>query len=239
MRRNAAHINKDLKIFEIAKVFYPRPGEQLPHETLKLAGLMTGARQTPAWNLPPELMVDFFDLKGVMENLLAGLLVPQVSFQPAPLPFLRHGTAVLSGARELGYLGEIHPEVAERFELKQPAWVFQLDFSLLTAAALECAPFTPLPRYPAVFRDLAVTLSAAVPADQVMAELYACGRPWLIEAQLFDVYSGPPVPAGERSLAFHLYYRDPERTLTDEEVNPWHNAIIQGLQEKFGARLRA
>jgi phenylalanyl-tRNA synthetase beta chain len=128
--------------------------------------------------------------------------------------------------------------VAERFELKQPAWVFQVDFSRLAAAAQEFAHFTPLPKYPALFRDLAVTLSDAVPAARVMEVIYACGRPWLIEAQLFDVYSGPPVPAGERSLAFHLYYRDPERTLTDGEVNPWHDAIIQALQKEFGAKLR-
>jgi phenylalanyl-tRNA synthetase beta chain len=238
MRRNAAYFNKDLKIFEIAKVFHPRPGEQLPKETLMLAGLMTGARQAPAWNLPAEVMVDYYDLKGAIENLLAGLLVSQPSFQPAAFSFLRHGTSVLSGASELGYLGEIHPEVAERFELKQPAWVFQVDFSRLAAAAQEFAHFTPLPKYPALFRDLAVTLSDAVPAARVMEVIYACGRPWLIEAQLFDVYSGPPVPAGERSLAFHLYYRDPERTLTDGEVNPWHDAIIQALQKEFGAKLR-
>jgi phenylalanyl-tRNA synthetase beta chain len=239
MRRNAAHVNKDLKIFEIAKVFEPSAEEQLPKETMMLAGLMTGSRYTPAWNLPAEVMLDYFDLKGVVENLLTGLLVNKISFQPATVSCLRSGTAVLAGGYELGYLGAIHPEVAERFELKQPAWVFQLDFSLLTIAAQEFARFTPLPKYPAVFRDLAVTLSAAIPAAQVMEVIHACGRPWLIEAQLFDVYSGPPVPAGERSLAFHLYYRDPERTLTDEEVNPWHNAIIQGLQEKFGANLRA
>jgi phenylalanyl-tRNA synthetase beta chain len=238
MRRNAAYINKDLKIFEIAKVFHPRPGEQLPKETLMLAGLMTGARQAPAWNLPAEVMVDYYDLKGAIENLLAGLLVTQPSFQPAVFSFLRHGTSIFSGARELGYLGEIHPEVAQRFELKQPAWVFQVDFSRLAATAQEFAQFTPLPKYPAVFRDLAVTLSAAIPMARVMEVIYACGRPWLIEAQLFDVYSGPPVPAGERSLAFHLYYRDPERTLTDEEVNPWHDAIIQGLQKEFNAKLR-
>ena len=123
--------------------------------------------------------------------------------------------------------------------MKQPAWVFQLNFPLLVTTARESACFTPLPKYPAVFRDLAVTLSAAIPAARVMETIYACGRPWLIEAQLFDVYAGPPVPAGERSLAFHLYYRDPERTLTDEEVNPWHTAIIQGLQDEFGAKLRA
>ncbi len=101
MRRNAAHVNKDLKIFEIAKVFQPRPGEQLPQETLMMAGLMTGARQAPAWNLPAETMVDYYDLKGVMENLLNGLLVSQVSFQPAAVSFLRHGTAVLSGCKPI------------------------------------------------------------------------------------------------------------------------------------------
>ena len=204
MRRNAAHVNKDLKMFELAKVFQPRPGEQLPQETLMLAGLMTGSRNTPAWNLPAETMVDYYDLKGVVENLLTGLLINDIAFRPAPVVFLRHGTTIFSGDSHLGYLGEIHPEVAERFELKQSAWVFQLNFALLAAAAREFARFIPLPKYPAVFRDLAVTLSAAIPADQVIQEIYTCGRPWLIEAQLFDVYAGPPIPDGERSLAFHL-----------------------------------
>ena len=93
MRRNAAYINKDLKIFEIAKVFQPQPGEQLPRETLMLAGLMTGARQAPAWNLPAETMVDYYDLKGVVENLLTGLLVDGYCLPPCPgrFPAPRHG----------------------------------------------------------------------------------------------------------------------------------------------------
>ena len=95
-----------------------------------LAGLMTGARQTPAWNLPAETMVDYYDLKGVMENLLTGLLINDLAFRPAPVVFLRHGTAIFSGDTHLGYLGEIHPEVAERFELKQPAWDFLNQFRL-------------------------------------------------------------------------------------------------------------
>ncbi len=93
MRRNAAHVNKDLKIFEIGKVFQPNPGEQLPRETLMLAGLMTGSRNTPAWNLPAETMVDYYDLKGVVENLLAGLLVNETAFQPIVTHRLLHGTS--------------------------------------------------------------------------------------------------------------------------------------------------
>lgn len=238
-RRNAAHLSRDLKIFELGMVFHPRPGDQLPQETLLLAGLMTGARQTPAWNLPADCLLDYFDLKGVMENLLAGLLITGVTYQPVAKPFLRHGTAIIAAGNTLGFFGELHPETAALFELKQSAWVFECDFAKLTAAAQEYPHFQPLPKYPSVFRDLAITLSAAIPASQVQDVLFACGRPLLVAAELFDVYTGPPVPAGERSLAFHLCYRDPERTLADEDVNPWHEAIIQGLAEQLGAKLRA
>ncbi len=238
-RRNAAHLSRDLKIFELGMVFQPRAGDQLPQETLLLAGLMTGARQTPAWNVPADIPVDYFDLKGVVENLLAGLLVEDVTYQPAPQDFLRHGTLIMAAGSHIGFLGELHPDAVERCELKQPAWVFEMNFSRLAAAAQDCPRFQPLPRYPAVFRDLAITLSAAIPAAQVQDVLFAHGRPLLVAAQLFDVYTGPPVPAGERSLAFHLCYRDPDRTLTEEDVNPWHEAIIQGLAKELGARLRA
>ena len=239
MQRNAAHFTRDVKIFEIGKVFEPRAGDRLPQESLRLAGLMTGARQTPAWNLPADTVVDYYDLKGVVENLLAGLLVREAVYQPAGKPFLRHGTLIVAAETEVGFLGELHPEVVERWELKQPAWIFECDFARLAAVAQDSPQFQPLPRYPSVFRDLAITLPAAIPAAQVPEVLFACGRPLLVEAQLFDVYSGPPVPSGERSLAFHLCYRDPQRTLADTDVNPWHEAIVRGLAEQWGANQRA
>jgi len=237
MRRNIAHLTRDMKIFELGMVFHPRPEGQLPQETLMLAGLMSGARQAPAWNLPTAAL-DFFDLKGVVENLLEGLRVGEAAFQPVHREFLRQGTAILAGGRELGFLGELHPEVVDRCELKQPAWVFEINFQLLAAAAQECPQFQPLPRYPAVFRDLAIILPAAIPAARVEEVLFACGRPFLAAVELFDVYTGPPVPAGQRSLAYHLCYRDPHRTLSEADVNPWHEAIIRGVQEELGARLR-
>ncbi|MBW1952255.1 MAG: phenylalanine--tRNA ligase subunit beta [Deltaproteobacteria bacterium] len=238
MRKNAAHSIYDLKIFELSKVFIPRSLEQLPEEKPMLAGLMSGVRQPPGWNVPEEEL-DFFDLKGAVETLLSGLLVPEVSFQPVPgLPFLQEGARVFSADLELGFLGELHPEVGRQFDLKAPAWIFNLQFDRLTEVAREFATFTPLPRYPAVYRDLALVVDNSIATAQVLSAIYRYGQPWVVEANLFDVYSGPPIPEGERSLAFHLCYLDPERTLTDIEVNQQHEALIQNLQQELKARLR-
>lgn len=238
MRKNAAQRIHDARIFEISKIFLPRPGEPLPREKPMLAGLMSGSRQPPAWNIKAEAL-DFFDLKGVVEALLDGLRIPQVSFQPAAdLSFLQDGARVFSQDQELGFLGELHPEVGERFDLKRPAWIFSIDFERLTTVASEWGTFTPLPRYPAVYRDLALELDEAIPAAQVLAAIYRHGRSWVVDVHLFDVYTGPPMPLGKRSLAFRLCYRDPARTLTDVEVNQQHEALVQALQRELGARLR-
>jgi phenylalanyl-tRNA synthetase beta chain len=115
--------------------------------------------------------------------------------------------------------------------------VFNLNFAALGLAA---APprFTPLPRYPAVYRDIALVLPESLPAAQVAEALYSHGRPWLAEVRLFDVYAGDPVPAGKRSLAFRLSYRDPERTLTDDLVNTHHQVLVRALEKELGAELR-
>lgn len=115
--------------------------------------------------------------------------------------------------------------------------MFNLDFTALCQASVP-PRFTPLPRYPAVYRDIALVLSEAVPAARVTAALYQHGRPWLVEARLFDVYAGDPVPSGKRSLAFRLSYRDPERTLTDDLVNTHHQALVTALEQELGAELR-
>ena len=108
--------------------------------------------------------------------------------------------------------------MGEQLDLEGDIFVFNLDFDALGQAA--AAPlFTPLPRYPAVYRDIALVVPEGVPAARVAQALYSHGRPWLVEARLFDVYTGDHMPPGKRSLAFRLSYRDPERTLTDELVN--------------------
>jgi phenylalanyl-tRNA synthetase beta chain len=238
LRRNHLKQMQDVRLFELSKVFIPLAGEELPREEQWLSGVISGAREENAW-LAAKTPVDFFDLKGVVETLLHGLLIPEVSFRGGGLPgYFRQGARVYSRDQELGILGEIAPQVGEKLDLEGPLWAFELNFQALAAAAQPFPLFAPLPRYPAVYRDIALVVPEEVPAGRVAQELYYHGAPWLVEARLFDVYAGAPIAAGKRSLAFRLSYRDPEKTLTDEAVNRHHEAIIKALSEELGAELR-
>ncbi len=237
LRRNVLRQIQDVRLFEIAKIFVPQPGEDLPREEQWLAGVIYGSREEPSWVATAEAL-DFFDLKGIVETLLTGLSVPDVKMAPANLPgYLLYGAAVASAGQELGWVGVLSPAIAEQLDLGGTVFAFQLNFDLLSQAA---APplYTPLPRYPAVYRDMAMVLPAGVPASEVIEALHRHGQPWLTEAHLFDVYAGPPIPAGKRSLAFHLTYRDPERTLTDDEVDRRHQQLVEALAKELGAELR-
>jgi phenylalanyl-tRNA synthetase beta chain len=237
LRRNTLQQILDVRLFEISKVFAPRAGEDLPQEEHWLTGLMYGAREEAVWNTTPG-PVNFFDLKGMVETLLEGLLIPEVTFTPHGLPeYLRYGARVFSGSRELGVLGELRPDIGERLDLEGDIFGVNLNFAALSQSSIP-PRFTPLPRYPAVYRDIALVLPESVPAARVAEALYSHGRPWLVEAVLFDVYVGDPVPPGKRSLAFRLSYRDPERTLTDDLVNTHHQALVAALEKDLGAELR-
>ena len=237
LRRNVSRQVQDVRLFEIAKIFIPQAGADLPREEHWLVGVMHGSREEPSWLTPAE-GVDFFDLKGVVETLLDGLQVPGISFKQEDLPgYLLYGAKVYSHERDLGTLGALSLTVAEKLDLEGQVFVFQLDFDALCQAA---APplYTPLPRYPAVYRDLALVLPASVPVAAVSQALHTHGQPWLKEAHLFDVYTGQHIPAGKRSLAFHLTYRDPERTLTDDAVDKHHQKLVEALAKELGAELR-
>lgn len=238
VRRNMLKQNLDIRFFELAKIFLPEPGADLPREEEWLAGVMYGSRGGLSWHAPAEEL-DFFDLKGVVEKLLEGLLIRDVSFSATGLPlYLRYGATALAGEEPLGWLGELMPTVAERLDLPGRLLVFLLNFEALCRRAEAFPLYAPLPRYPAVYRDVALVLPEGVPAAQVTQALIRHGAPWLEEARLFDVYAGQPIPAGKRSLAFHLTYRDAERTLTDEAVDRKHEALIKALAGELGAELR-
>jgi phenylalanyl-tRNA synthetase beta chain len=238
LRRNHLKQMAEVRLFELSKIFLPVAGGELPREEQWLSGVMSGAREESSW-LASKAPVDFFDLKGVVETLLQGLLIPEVGFRGEALPaYLRQGARVYSGHLELGFLGELAPQIGEKLDLEGPVWAFELNFQALSGAAQPFPLFSPRPRYPAVYLDIALIVPDEVPANRVAQELHYHGAPWLVEARLFDVYTGAPIPPGKRSLAFRLSYRDPERTLTDEAVNRHHEALVKALQEELGAELR-
>ncbi len=238
VRRNTLKQNLDVRLFELAKTFALQAGADLPREEEWLVGVIYGSRSEASWHTPTE-NVDFYDLKGVVEKLLEGLLVRDVNFSGEGLPhYFRYGATVTAGGETLGWLGELLPTLGERLDLEGTLLVFLLNFGALCSRAEPFPLYTPLPRYPAVYRDVAVVLPENVPAARVVETLHHHGAPWLEEARLFDVYAGQPIPAGKRSLAFHLTYRDSERTLTDEAVDRHHEALIKALAADLGAELR-
>ncbi len=230
----------DLKIFELGRVFYPRAGQELPDEIEVLSGLLCGLRAEESWT-QAKAEVDFFDLKGAAETLLTRLGVEgfQVT-RGEQEPFLHPGTAcrIEAAGGFLGWMGEIHPEVREAFELKQKTFVFELDFSAVAGQMRSKRTFKPLARFPAVHRDLALIVDEAVSAGDILDGIRELNRGLITDVKIFDLYRGNPIPNGKKSIAFRLKYQQEGRTLTDAEVNELQQRIAQFLVEKHGAVLR-
>jgi len=202
--------------------------EEIP----KVGGLLAGTIGPAAWNAP-ERRASFFEAKGIVERL-----VPGASFAPEARTFLHPGrsAAVRVGDAVAGWVGELHPETAERFDLSFPPAAFELDLAF-------CEPdptprFEPFTNVPTVSRDLAVVVESGVPAGDMLAEVDAVGSAVLVGARVFDVYEGAQVPEGQKSVALRFAFRG-EETLTDEAVNAELDRISRRLRESFGAEIRS
>jgi phenylalanyl-tRNA synthetase beta chain len=239
-RTNVYRQNVDLKLFELGRVFFAREGHDLPEEVEVLSGLLTGLREEESWSKPKE-ECDFFDLKGALETLLDGLDVAAYHFLPErEEPFLHPGKACRIEANEqiLGVMGETHPDVGEIFELKQKIFLFELNFQILGENIQEQHLFKPLPRFPAVIRDLALIVEDQIPAGDLLLTLWEVNNGLIAEIKLFDLYRGKPVPPGKKSLAFRIKYQQEDRTLMDREVDELHQRMIELLAKRYGAILR-
>jgi phenylalanyl-tRNA synthetase beta subunit len=236
--RNASRRVMPVAIFEMGRVFIPSP-RQLPDEPLHLGGLVMGVTSR-GWNWPAVEM-DFYYLKGVVENILARAGGREITWEAAAAyPFLHPGRAatIHCGDATLGFLGEVHPDVLAALDLPARACVFELDWERAGNLDRRQVGYEPLPRFPAVERDLAVVVPAGVPAAAVASAIQEAAGAMLRVCTLFDVYQGAPVPAGYRSLAYSLVYQLPDRTLTDAEVNAAQERVQAALQDRMGATLR-
>ncbi|MGE5550204.1 MAG: phenylalanine--tRNA ligase subunit beta [Bacteroidota bacterium] len=230
----------DVQIFELAHVYLPVEGEELPREPLTLAGGLTGSMQPRGWAEKPRA-VDFYDLKGLMEAFLEGMGLSGVSFIAARHPSLHPGrSAALSGpdGKTIGYLGEAHPRVAAAFDLRGQVYLYELNLDALSNLVRNEWLAESPPRFPAIARDLALVVRAETPLAELEQAIVEHGGDLLASVELFDVYTGSQVQAGGKSMAFTLTFRAADRTLTDAEVNVVMAGIMRGLEERFGVSLR-
>jgi len=240
VRYNISRKNPNLKIFELKKVFFPIEGERLPKEVKYLAGLAMGVDRDPHWVLSPR-PIDFYDVKGCIEDLLEALQIKEIKFKRAEdVPYLHpgKGSSVLCGKEVVGVLGEVHPQVLGHYEIHGKVYLFEIDFERMVKWAGEGKRFRPLPKFPAVYRDLSLVIDESLEVKNVAEAIWNFHQPFIDEINLFDLYRGAPIPEGKKGVSYRIRYQANDRTLTDEEVNRYHEKVISWLREVFQAELR-
>lgn len=237
------HLNRqmsDVKLYEIGKVFESgKEASDLPNEREHVAGLFTGARDEKIWEGQPPT-VDFFTVKGVLKGLFDQVgLSNQISFKQSSRSSMHPGRTadIFYHDRVIGYAGQIHPSVQKSNDLND-TYVFEVDLQTLITEDVEDITYISLPRYPSTTRDIALVVDEGVKAGDLYQVILVEGGSLLGDVKLFDVYEGEHLEQGKKSLAFSLKYLDPNRTLTDKEVDKTHEKILEACKETFGAVLR-
>jgi phenylalanyl-tRNA synthetase beta chain len=222
-------------LFETATTYDPRDGD-LPDERETVVGVV-GGRRYDRWGQPAEEAVDFYDAKGYIEALFMGLHLQSGWSETDEFGLLPGRTAAIRlGNVDVGVLGQVHPELADAFDIEGDCFLFELRLDLLVGHTAPVRDYRPYPTYPAVVQDLAVVVNADVPAAGVLAVIGE-GR-YVVSAQVFDEYMGDRVPPGKKSLAVAVTFQDPAGTLTDERVAGARRRVVAALENRLGATLR-
>jgi len=202
--------------------------------------VITGARNETDWEAAAT-GVDFFDVKGAIEAIIENLGKNRAEFSPSEtIGYLHPGRAavVSLGGNEVGFLGQLHPRVASVYKFKQEVYLAELDFGALSGSEAVEVRYRPLPKFPAVVRDLSLLVSNQVAYADVEGTIYGLEIPELVGVRLFDLYSGEELPGGKRSIALSLRFRADDRTLTDVEINAAQSLIVTALAEAVAAEVR-
>lgn len=232
MATNFKHKNKNVKIFEIDKVYLPKelPLTELPEERKKMVLAMSGDD------------ADFYRLKEIVENIFEICRVEGgIDVVAGGEPYFHPGRKALMmlGDKLVGQLGEIHPDVQENFGIPEKVYVAQMDMESLFEASGTKIRFAPLPKYPAIERDIAITVDKDAEAGTIRKAILKNGGKYIENVELFDVYEGEQLERGKKSLAYALTFRSATGTLTDENIAKDMKRILAKLEEDFGAALRS
>lgn len=234
----------NIQLYETGVVFFGAEGKKSPKERNRLAAVMAGAMNDPAWN-KESLNFGFFDGKGVIESLMRELALAKPRFKALSAeeaPHLQPGRAaqVLDGGTVLGWIGEIHPLACDTYEVQAPLVAFELDLDALIKCARPARDYVDVPVFPAVTMDVAFVVDEEVTHEQLLRCITSAGGKLLDTVQLFDVYRDEVrLGAGKKSMAYALEYRAADRTLTTEEVDKQHARLIKKVCGATGAEVRA
>ena len=229
LSKNNANHNKSAKLYELAKVYLPVAGEELPKEPKILVLGTYGAGE------------NFFTLKGELESVLVGLRMPKARYTAAadnPTYHPGRCAKITVADTDVGYMGQIHPLVAKNYGIDGEVYCAEINFTALSALQLADPTYTPLPKYPTVSRDLAIVCAENVTVAQVEDVMTQAAGKLLKNIRLFDIYRGTGVADGNKSLAFSLELRADDRTLTDADSEDVVSKVLGALKEKLDAVLR-
>ena len=229
LARNSAYHNKSAKLYEMAKIYLPVEGQTLPQEPKMLVLGSYGASET------------FFTLKGELEAIFKGLRIQKATYTAVKdNPSYHPGRCakVTVGGEDVGYIGQIHPLVAQNYDIDGEVYCAEINFTKLFDLRLPEATYTPLPKYPTVNRDLSILCDEAVTVADAVDVITASAGKLLRDVKLFDIYRGIGIPEGKKSMAFSLELRADDRTLTDSDSETVMSKVLSALSEKLGASLR-
>ena len=234
-KRNIAQQNKDLWLFETANVYEPKalPLTEVPHERPMACGIMMGKVTEAAWN-QAQRDTDFYDVKGVVDGLLAKLGLTQYDIQPSSESYYHPGVSAhytVNGVTIANY-GELHPQVVKNFDLSGKVYMFEIDLEAVLSITVPPFRYQSFSKFPGTSRDLAIVAPVSVTSGDIVALIKEHGGEYLESVSIFDVYEGEHIEAGYRSLAYNLQFRSMEDTLNDEDIDGAIQAIIDALATK-------
>lgn len=233
---NVARKNKDVRLYEVGRVFFGNDEGELPDEVEYLSGILTGEYVVNAWQGKKE-KIDFFIAKGVVDRVAEKLNL-EFSYKAGKIEGLHPGrTAIVSlEGQDIGFIGELHPQVAADNDLKR-TYVFELNYDAMMQVAVGYINYEQIPKFPGVTRDIALEVNHDVPSSELKQIIHNNDEDILQSTLVFDVYEGEHLEKGKKSVAIRLNYLDTEDTLTDERVSKIHDKILEALQAQ-GATIR-
>jgi len=236
---NNARQMKDIFLYEIGRVFYKDSADNITEKD-HISGIISGSLVETSW-IEKDQQVDFFTMKGIVEELLASLgLTAPVRFESSSDWKEMHPgrtARVLLGNESIGFIGQIHPKLATERDLDE-TYLFELNLDALVKADKDTVVYNTIPKYPGTSRDVALLVDEEVKHDDVMRVIEAHAGQELQSVRLFDIYQGENIEDGKKSLAYSLYYLNPEKTLKDEEVDTNFQSIQNALKEELQVEIR-